>query len=238
MKILKVFILLILFTSCNKTDKRNKSNFELVGKTFSIYSEQGDETDIIDFQDSTFNILGKSHINNWKLSYYENIPFLTFERTVSGIKKVNDSVFSLHRIGYPNDSITMTLLNLKYEKTLLYGTWVEEKYIGTDSSDFPPPPIEKLKTNWPPTYRISKNKIEFDYYQKTESEIKISNNGEFISMNLNNPIFYNHEEKQWRVRFLSDSIMIIDKDLMIPHHSKMYEQTSFQEGGIKLIKKR
>ncbi|MEP1489119.1 MAG: hypothetical protein ABJL44_07540 [Algibacter sp.] len=233
------FLLILIFVSCNQTDKRNNSDFLLAGKTYFIYSEKDQETNIIDFKDSTFYIHGKKHTNNWKLSYYESIPFLIFERSVSGIKKLNNGIISLHRIGYPNDSISMSLLDFKWKKELLYGTWIEEKYIGTDSTDFPPPPIfNNVKVNWPPTYKLSENKIEFDFYRKTESKIRISNNGEFISMNLNNPVFYNYEEKQWHVKFLSDSVMIIDKDLVIPNHSKVTSQRGFEYKELKLIKKR
>ncbi|MBR9847599.1 MAG: hypothetical protein GYB35_16525 [Algicola sp.] len=225
-------ILLIIFISCKKTDIRNNLDFEIAGNTYSFQSNLNDEIDIIDFQDSTLNILGKSQINSWKLSYYENIPFLTFERAVSGIKKVNDSVYNLHPVGYPNDTIKMTLLKPKWKKEMIYGTWIEERFLGTDSSDFPPPPILDVKTNWPPSYLISKEKIVHDFYTKTESKIRISNNGEFISMNLIEPMSTEYKEKSWRITYLSDSLLIVNRKIQTNSNSYLMNEDA------KFIKKR
>ena len=73
----------------------------------------------------------------------------------------------------------------EWNKESIYGTWVEEKYVGTDSNDFPPPPIQtdNNKWNWPPNYSISKDKIALDFYDKFECEIEFNNSGEFILMN-------------------------------------------------------
>ncbi len=235
----KTTIILLLFlaiVSCNKRNDLIISKSDIAGKTFDINVVKENATDIIEFKDSTYFILGRNHSNHWDLSFYENIPFLNFERNVAGIKKVNDSVYRILRIGHPEDYIIMTIRNPKWKKEQLYGIWIEDKYVGTDSTDFPPPPIppDNNNWNWPPSYKISENKIKLDLYGQFESDIEINNSGEFIKMDLKNSAGLGLRENSWRIKYLSDSLMIIDKrvdDILKSHGEEKLTD-------IKLIKKR
>lgn len=232
-KLLIFSFLILILNSCENRKELNVLEVDLIGKTFNVKLPKENETEIIEFKDSTYLFFDENYTNTWKLSYYENIPFLDFGRTVVGIKKVNDSVLRFYRIGFPEDSITLTTRKAKWKKEQLYGTWIEEKYFGADSTDFPPHPIDNVKYNWPPNYQISEDKIKLNFYNKFESEIEINNTAEFIQMDLKNNIGFGIKEEQWQIKFLSDSIMIVDKIIytnLLSHGEKKVIE-------VKLIKK-
>lgn len=234
-----IFLLLILtIVSCGKNPESiiDKSDFQ--NKTFSVHSESEQDSLFIEFQDSTHQIFGSLWQGKipWRISNYENANFLVLDNRVIGIKKISEDKFDCTYIGLNDNSFEMTERNPIWTKEQIYGTWIEEKYIGTDSTDFPPPPIQpdNEKWNWPPSYTIDRNKIRLDFYDQFESEIEINNSNEFIVMDLNNTVGLGIREIFWRIKYLSDSIMIVDKridDLLKSHGEKKYN-------NIKLIKKR
>jgi hypothetical protein len=54
-------------------------------------------------------------------------------------------------------------------------------------------------------------------------------------MELKNPIIYGTTENLWQIKFVSDSIMIVDKQITEFQHSSQQEM---ELGGLRLIKKR
>jgi hypothetical protein len=151
----------------------------------------------------------------WIISHYENGNFLILDNRVIGIKKTDDKYICKY-IGFSDNSFEMIKRNPKWTKNQIYGTWIEEKYIDTDSSDFPPPPIEFEKYNWPPSYKISEKQIELDFYTNTNSAIEINNSLEFITMNLNHLLKIG-VEKQWKIKTITDTLMIIERTKTIDH---------------------
>ncbi|RRO20044.1 hypothetical protein [Flavobacteriaceae bacterium 14752] len=234
-----IFLILILIIfSCNKKKENRIDKSYFQNKTFSIHSKSEQDTLFIEFQDSTYQRFddlwqGKTP---WRISSYENLDFLVLESNVIGIKKLSEDKLKCTYIGLNNNNFDMTVRNPDWSKDQIYGTWIEEKYIGTDSTDFPPPPIEPENNNWnwPPSYTIDQRKIQIDFYNQNDSEIEINNSNEFIKMELNNIIGLGIRENIWRIKYLTDSIMIVDKkidDFIKTNGEKNYN-------NIKLIKKR
>ncbi len=239
MKKSTIFLLLILtIVSCGKNTEIRIDKSEFQNKTFSVHSESEQDTLFIEFQDSTHQIFGSLWQGKipWRISNYENTNFLVLDNRVIGIKKMSEDKFECTYIGLNDNTFEMAERNPQWTKEQVYGTWIEEKYAGTDSTDFPPPPIQpdSNKWNWPPSYTIEENKIKLDFYGQFESEIEINNSTEFIEMDLNNSVGLGIRENFWRIKYLSDSIMIIDKrvdDILKSHGEKNFT-------NIKLIKKR
>ncbi|MCB0446862.1 MAG: hypothetical protein KDD03_05015 [Gelidibacter sp.] len=231
-----ILLLILTFFCCEKRIERIDIANQLRGNTFNMTSDSDNDTLTIEFKDSTFNVYEYGDRNlNWRVATFDNNNFLVFDRRIMAIKQNNKNGFDGLLIAEKDYKIHLEKRNAKWEKELLYGTWIEEKYIGTDSTDFPPPPIENIKSNWPPSYTITQNKILFDFYQKTESEIEVNNSGEYVTMDLKNPIFYGTTENLWQIKFVSDSLMIVDKQITEFQHSSQQEK---ELGGIRLIKKR
>jgi hypothetical protein len=231
-----ILILIIFSCNINRENRIDKSYFQ--NKTFSIHSKSEQDTLFIVFQDSTYQTFGDLWQGKapWKISNYENLDFLVLESNVIGIKKLSENKLKCTYIGLNNNNFEMTERNADWSKEQIYGTWIEEKYLGTDSTDFPPTPIEPENDNWnwPPSYTIDKDKIQIDFYNQNVSDIEINNSNEFIEMQLNNIAGLGIKENFWRIKYLSDSIMIIDKkvqDLIKINREKNYN-------NIKLIKKR
>jgi len=227
-----------MIVSCGKKTEFPIDKSQFQNKTFSVHSESEQDTLFIEFQDSTHQIFGSLWQGKipWRISQYENANFLVLDNRVIGIKKISEDKFECTYIGLNDNTFEMAERNPKWTKEQVYGTWIEEKYIGTDSTDFPPPPIQpdNENWNWPPSYTIDRNKIKLDLYDQFESEIEINNSSEFIEMDLNNSIGLGVRENFWRIKYLSDSIMIIDKrvdDILKSHGEKKLT-------NIKLIKKR
>ncbi|WP_298760550.1 hypothetical protein [uncultured Psychroserpens sp.] len=231
-KLTLILLLLLTLTSCNKN---SVSKSQIQNKTFNLIFERNADTLIIDFQDSTYHAIEYYRKNNpWKIFNYDHASLLILDNNVFGIKEINKGKFECTEINLGENILKMEERKPRWKQEKLFGTWIEEKYLGTDSTDFPPPPIEDIKSNWPPSYTITKNKIAHDFYNRTESEIQINNTSEFISLELKNPINYGLVDELWQVMFLSDTIMIVNKKIQQSYPS--YSQDLIR--GITLIKKR
>ncbi len=120
----KICLLLILtILSCK--EKSKGTDFDLSGKSFTIYFKESSEENIMDFQDSTYVYLGinsnhtvQRNPETWKLTYYENVPFLTFHYNSLGIKKFNDTTYCLYPIGNLTDSTVMHLRKPKWNRDM------------------------------------------------------------------------------------------------------------------------
>ena len=232
-----ILLLILTIVSCGKRTELPINESQFRNKTFSLFSESEKDTLTIEFQDSTHQIF-ELHQKNipWRISNYGNSNFLVLDNRVIGIKNSGVGKFECTYIGLTDNTFTIIEKTPKWKKNELYGIWIEEKYVGTDSTDFPPPPLppEKIKLNWPPSYTISETKIKLDLYGQYESKIEINNSGEFIQMDLSNSVGFGMRENLWQIKFLSDSLMIIDKsvdDMLESHGEKKLT-------NIKLIKKR
>jgi hypothetical protein len=245
-----IILLLILVTiSCDKKTETRIDKRELQNKTFSIHFESEQDTIFYEFKDSTHQEYSNRWQGKipWRITRYENANFLVLDDRVIGIKKANESNFSCRYIGSYENDFEMIERKPKWDKELLTGTWVEKNLFDyyTNDSIPKPPPIPKPPAppgfsesdfHNLPHYKINADSIYLDYeYQKSKSKIQINNTGEFITMNLRNySLGYKAQENFWRIKYLTDSIMIIDKisyDLLHSKHDKTLT-------NIKMIKKR
>jgi hypothetical protein len=231
-----ILLLILTIVGCQNNQNSKINENQLRNKTFTLIEKTKNDTLTFEFRDSTYNVFEFSDRNiPWGISHFDNSSFLVLDNRVIGIKQKNNQEYECKFIGLSDWEFKMIERNPKWKKEQIYGTWIEEKFVGTDSIDFPPPPIENVKSNWPPNYKITENKIQFDFYEKTESKIEINNTGEFITMELKNPIFYGTTENLWQIKFVSDSLMIVDKQITEFQH---FSQQEKEIGGIRLIKKR
>ncbi|WP_339697770.1 hypothetical protein [uncultured Marixanthomonas sp.] len=231
-----IFLLLILMiVSCKKDTEYQNPKIELKGKTFNLIAESEIDTLIFDFNDSTYTIYQYSDRNlPYRIANFNESDFLVLNSRIIAIKKIDDDYYEGLYIGEKDTEIELMKRKLKWDKKLIYGTWIEEKYIGTDSTDFPPPPIGYPRYDWPPNYKITENQIELDFYTKEKSEIEINNSFELLTMNLRHSLKLG-VENEWRIKSLTDSLMVIDR-IIIKNDNSMLKTNI--EKNIKLIKKR
>ena len=215
-------IVIILFIGCKNNHK--KDSFDFSGKSFTLYMKNSKGEEVFDFQDSTYSILGiNSNLNvlrlnnaeNWKISYYENTPFLTFDYNSLGIKKINDSTYCLYPINNINDSIVMRFRKPKWNRNMLNGRWEERNY--------------NKEEGFNPYYEINDSTISHSQYIPNSTKILVNNTNEIIEIGN----YIGRSEYSWQIRNVNDTLMLIDK-LILDSTSTNIQWTK----NIELIKKR
>ncbi|ETN96877.1 hypothetical protein [Zhouia amylolytica] len=197
------------------------------------------DTLTIEFKDSTFTVFEYNDRDlPWRIATFDNKDFLVFDNRIMAIKQNNIDNYVGLLISEKDYDIRLEKRKPKWDKELIFGTWVEEKYFNTDPINIlPPPPPPNTEENdfeFPPYYVITKDTIYSNfYYKKSKSKIDISNLGEFISLNLNSK--FDDKETNWRIKSLNDSIMILDRTITYPHDNSYHSE---RERDLKLIKKR
>jgi hypothetical protein len=232
-----IFLLIILiFVSCKQKSENVNINDELKWKTFDLIAESEKDTLIIDFRDSTYQMFQHQEKElPFRISKFDNSNYLVLDRGIMAIKKSGTDFYEGLFLGETDYKVKMVRRNKNWNKEMLYGKWIEEKYWNTKKENLPPPPppLSESGYDWPPYYQIDKNKITLNLFKVSESNIDINNSAEFINMELNNPII--GIEEKWRIKELNDSIMIINK--LIETGTKFEFMNKYSE-DIKLIKKR
>ncbi|ULC59829.1 hypothetical protein MBM09_02345 [Flaviramulus sp. BrNp1-15] len=238
-KSITILLLILTLVSCQKNIPRIDLSKELRGNTFLLTSKTDKDTLTIEFKDSTYNLYEYNDIDlPWRIASFENNDFLVFDRRLMPIKQIDINTYEGLLISEKDYEIRLEKKNPKWDKKLIFGTWVEEQYLKKDPINIPPPPpplyLNEKDFKFPPSYEITKDSIYSNfYYNKTSSKIEISNLGEFISLNLNS--YYDRDETLWKIKFLNDSLMILDRTIKIRHNSSYHIKT---ETDCKLIKKR
>ena len=223
----KLTIILLLFLTIVSCDKRtelpiNKSQFQ--NKTFSLFSKSENDTLIIEFQDSTHQVFGNLWQGKipWRISHYDNTNFLVLDNRVIGIKKTSKREFECTYIGLFDNPFMMIERKSKWNKELIYGTWVNNEYEKhfensfNDSISKPPLPkapdgFSEKDYKWPAYYEISKDSIKlYESYSINKSEIEINNSSEFILMDLKN-ISLLGKEWEWNIKKIDSEFMIVEK---------------------------
>ena len=240
-----ILLLILTIVSCGKKSEPSIHENQFQNKTFSAFSELEQDTLYIEFQDSTHNIIGDLYQEKipWKITRYENADFLVLYNRVYGIKKTNNDGFECTYIGVNNYPLKMVERKTILNKELLQGLWVEKElyeYYSNDSIPKPPripapPDFSEKDYQMPPLYEIKTDTISvtYDYYQ-SQSIMHISNSAEFITMYLKSD--FDKIEEMWKIKKLTDSIMIIDK-IIIDKNGSLGSTTKTIE-NIELIKKR
>lgn len=234
-----ILLLILTFYSCQKTIERTDIGNELRGNTFNMTSIGEKDTLTIDFKDSTYTIFEyKNRDLPWRISTFNNNNILVLDRQVIAIKQKDDNSFEGLFIGEKDYEIILEKRKTKWNKEYLIGIWIEDLFFN-DSIVKPPPPappgVSEENFQYPPFYEIKKDSISVTYYyQVSKSKIDISNSAEFITMNLRSD--YNKVEELWKIKKLTDSIMIINRT--IEKKNKKFSFLTTTEENIKLIKKR
>ncbi len=152
-----------------------------------------------------------------------------------GIKKTKTDFYEGLMIGEKDYKVKMIRRKKNWNREMLYGKWIQDKYKNQTKETAPPTPplITNTDFEWPPYYEISEDKIKLSSFEISESQIKINNSGEFILMELLNPI--DGIEKKWRIKELTDTTMVINRMIM---SGRKFEFMDKYSGDIKLTKKR
>ena len=218
-----ILVIIIFYFSCEENDKNNIAS-ELKNNTFDlILSSPVKDTVVIEFKDSTYTVFENKGRNlPWKITSLDNSKFLVLNNNVIKIKRTRENTYKGIAIGKKNQKIFLTKRKIDFNRELLNGIWVEEKYYNSNISQFPlpppPPNISEKDYEWPPFYKIANDKISFNYYYKSSySDIKFSSSNEFIDMSLSsNDVKL---ELLWRIKKLNDSLMIVDKQIIKNNNS-------------------
>ncbi|WP_299339477.1 hypothetical protein [uncultured Psychroserpens sp.] len=240
-----IYILIItIFASCKQQPKSVNIYDELKWKTFDVIVESEKDTLIIDFNDSTFVVHDyRNKKLPFRVSTFDDSNYLVlgegFDRGIIAIKKNGTDFYEGLTIGEQDYKVKMVRRNPNWNKSMLYGKWVEEYYLKVPKENIPPPipppPTSMYKSTdeWPPYYQIEEDKITLSFYQISESKTQINNSAEFITMDLFKSMF--GFEQKWRIKEVNDSVMIINR---LMKSDKKFEFTNEYSDDIKLIKKR
>jgi hypothetical protein len=235
-KSITFLLIILIFVNCQKKPENVNINDELKWKTFDLIAESEKDTLIIDFRDSTYQMFQHQEKElSYRISKFNNSNYLVLDRGIIAIKKSETDFYEGLFLGEIDYKVKMVRRKNAWNKAMLYGKWIEEKYLNTPKESLPPPPsaLPESGYDWPPYYKIDKNKITLNLFQVSESNIEINNSAEFIVMELNNQIV--GIEEKWRIKELNDSIMIINK---IIRSGTKFEFMNKYSDNIKLIKKR
>jgi len=233
---LKVFLFLLLtMFSCKSENKSVNIVNEIKGKTFNVIAESELDTLIVDFKDSTYLMVQLSdNLLPYRVSNFDNTNLLVLDKRIMGIKKIKTDFYEGLIIGEKDFKVKMIRRKKNWTKEMLYGKWIQDEYKNQTKETAPPPPlITNTDFEWPPYYEVSENKIKLSSFEVSESDIKINNSGEFILMELLNPV--DGIEKKWRINELTDTTMVINRIIM---SGQKFEFIDKYSGDIKLTKKR
>ncbi|MEP2059290.1 MAG: hypothetical protein ABJJ05_15875 [Maribacter litoralis] len=237
-----VLLLILIVLGCNKNVERTNIANELRGNTFKMSSVGENDTLTIEFKDSTYKVFEYSARElPWRIATFYNNNILVIENRIIAIKQTDDNSFEGLFISEKDYEIKIEKRRAKWSRELLNGIWIEEQHHAlffNDSTEKPPlppaPPGVSIENfQYPPLYEIDEDTILTNYfYQESKSKIDVNNTAEFIRMNLRSE--FNKVEKQWKVKKLTDSIMIIDRTLERENEKFNFLKTN--EENIKLIK--
>jgi hypothetical protein len=237
-----IFYLFILtLFSCQNKKRINIAN-ELRGNTFNFILIGEKDSMTIEFKDSTCTIFDNNNLNyQWRIVSFDNQDFLVVDKRVIAIKQKDKNSFKGLLISEEDYEIIIERRFNKWNKELLNGIWIEEKYYElyfNDSLPKPPPPmpappgISESDFQYPPFYEIIGDTILATYYYHvTKSKMSVNNTTEFLTMSLFSD--YDRVEELWKIKELNDSILIVDRTVKNLKSSLL----TTTEENIKLIKK-
>jgi len=196
---------------------------QLTNQTFEATMLSKKHTFNIEFKDSTSRILEDEYaqLSKWKIIQHKKLLFLNLnESKTLEISSIGKNKFRCVSLDNPKDSFTLTKVPIKWDKSALYGKWIEEKHV----KNFPPPPpplfseIPDSILSIPPWIKISKDSVQILHALKSKSGYKINNTNEFIDLKLFNRL--NSETSlQWEITSVNDSTMILNK--FVRNHSSI-----------------
>jgi hypothetical protein len=232
-----IYILVLCLFSC-KSEQESRVNLEQIkGRSFDIIAESISDTMSVEFNDSTYNVIGSnSRPLPYRIARYKKSDFLILQNGILAISKINENDFEGIFISEKDYKIKLLERKPKWNKKALLGKWYLKKYYNKKKNEIPPPPFgqNEDKAPWPPYYEISEDSIQLNLYEISASAIQVNQTAEYINMQLTNSIL--GTEDQWRIKKLTDSMMIINRK--IRRLNQKFEFESNYSEDIHLIKKR
>jgi len=228
-----ILLLTLTLFGCKKKPELPINESQFQNKTFSIFSEFVNDTLVIEFQDSTYQIFDNSSQGKipWRISHYDNTNFLILDNNVIGIRKIDKGRFNCTYIGLMENDFIISERKPKWSKELIYGTWIKKedernfKFSMNDSIQKTPPPpapdgfFEKDFKRFK-YYEISKDSITYsEDYSIEMSYLEINNTNEYLLMELGEEEDYEGEKnRRWDIQSLSDKTLIVERNI-----TKSYE---------------
>lgn len=216
-----VILLLFLFTflvNCQKKIDRKITENDLKNKTFTLIFEPKKDSLTIQFKDSTHQIFEISEGEiPWRISHYDDSNFLVLDNRIIGISKNDKGSYDCKYIGLVDEDFTMTERKSRWKEEMIYGTWVETKYLTNEPDRTQVSTLSegdsKNSSLSPPNYEITKDSIKLISTSSiNESDIEINNTAEFITMKLYNDQLYGYEWS-WKVLELNKNFMILQREI-------------------------
>ena len=243
-----ILLLILILFGCKKEIKSIDIANELRGNTFNMISISEEDTLTIEFKDSIYSVFDYNDRNlPWRIATFDNTQFLVFEKRIIALKQSDDNSFDGLLIGEKDYEIKFDLRKPKWNKDLLLGKWVTKErnnFYNNDSiqkSQFGlipqpvrPPNFSNKVFQKQSIYELTLDSIYVKYgYKQSKSIIDLNSSFEFLSMNVksNDRI----TEQLWKIKILTDSIIIVDKIIM----EKSFDNVGFNTmniGNIELIK--
>jgi hypothetical protein len=193
-----------------------------------FYGNSEIESFYVDFKDSTFNYIDNEGNEPkempWKFINYDNSNFLLFNNNVFVIKKDSIERYFLKNISINEQSFKILEQKPKWEKSIIYGEWIDKKYNSNDMEFIPIPPptlnTENNKKVWPPKYTIKKDTIYYEFLNfRSQSKYKISNSNNYISLKLETVISFNNNHYLWEIYEVNDSLLKLKSKIHNEHSS-------------------
>ena len=242
---MKRFLLLtlLLILSCKSNVEKEKltEKLNLKGRTFVLNAEDSKGTLTVQFMDSTCNILDLNQYNRpWRLINFEKSNILILGHMTIPIHKENDSTIIGLSIGERDTKLRLEEKLPKWKLDKILGKWTEERWVGVENSDIPPPParIPEHDTIWPPYYEISRNKIISYCLGIDSTQMQMDNSLSYIIMKDNLYTDFVGYQKDWKLLNVTDSVLTIERRFTKDFSDSNSFSYSDSTETLRLIKKR
>lgn len=186
----------------------------LKNRTFVLIPENDKGTLTVQFMDSTCNLLELKEYNKpWRLVNFESSNTLVLSHMIIPLHKENDSTIIGFNIGERDTGLRLEEKKPKWKLDKILGKWVEERWVGIEKSNIPPPSakIKEHDSIWPPYYEISKNKITSYCLGIDSTQIQMDNSLSFIIMKSNLYTDFVGYQKDWKLLSVTDSVLTIER---------------------------
>lgn len=223
--------------------EKNSKNINLKNRTFVIIPENSKGSLTVQFMDSTCNMLELKEYNKpWRLVNFESSNTLVLSHMVIPLHRENDSTIIGFNIGERDTRLRMEEKKPKWRLDEILGKWTEEKWVGIENANIPPPParITEHDSIWPPYYEISKNKITSYCLGIYSTQIQMDNSLSFIIMKESLYTDFVGYQKDWKLLKVTDSALTIERRFtkdFLASSSFSYSNSDSTE-TLRLIKKR
>ena len=234
-----LLLILLLILSCKSNTEKEKltEKINLKGRTFVINAENDKGALTVQFMDSTCNILNWNRYNRpWRLINFDKANILMLAHMTIPLYKENDSTIIGLSIGERDTKLRLEEKLPKWKLDKILGKWTEERWVGVENSNIPPPPARfpEHDTIWPPYYEISKNKLISYCLGIDSTAIQLDNSLSYMIMKESLKTDFGGYQKEWKLLKVTDTTITIERRFS---ESNVFSYSDSTE-TLRLIRKR